>query len=888
MTRIFLCLTLGVLLVAGTLSPVQAQEKDTDPVEAFRRLRRLETPLDFWNAIQFELDLGKTDIAARYLRGLINKKPTDKDLYAILDRDGITSVMRLRNIREWTTDKNNNAQAIKDAETLVDLVTQANKKRLADDARIRELITQLNGTPEEKSYALAELYKIGATVVPHVLDFLARSKEANDRHTYKQALLKMGPATLAPLLAALDSNNVLLKLDILDVLRQRHFARSAEILPWLQFPSASPSESPLVRAKARKILAEFQELPEDKLPPAKHVLTEEAERYFEHKVNFGDPRNVTIWRWDGNKLVRGWPKAETVTASQAEQYYGLRFARQALQLDPDYAPAQLIALSLAVEKAAETAGGAPLSRVSPEVAALLARANPDLVLDMLDKALKEKRTGIVLAAVRSLGDRAEVRAKRPGRGGEPALVRALYYPDPRVQLAAAHALLRIPGPVPPRASTRIVEVLTRALSSATAYLPGPKVLVALTDQDIRDRVRQTAYDVGANPILVSNGRDAIRQLRANAQIEAILLDSTLPFPGLANTLAQMRQDVDVQRIPILLAAIPETRIAHDAAIRFHQLRTRRDVILKETQSYRQRREQINREENQAKREIEKDFANDRRPSAQDEKMAAYRQIEDRYAARRALLDKQMPAAVAVLKEVPQLEAEMAKEVERYDLEAQLREAALERYIASCRYEGVKVVHKSLLVDRQGLDQEVLGSVRAAATAYSEEEKQQAADLAMELLANLAEGKPAGFDVQPASEAIQAALRSGRLSPAGQKAGIRAVTRLDGPEAQATLAVFARDAARSIELREAALRGLIANIQRQGRLLPPAEIKALDELSREAGLDARLRDQLHNLAGVLRATPRGTGERLRNYRPTPTPALPPPPPTKPVDKDRDAL
>ena len=43
------------------------------------------------------------------------------------------------------------------------------------------------------------------------------------------------------------------------------------------------------------------------LPPAKGELTRLAERYYRHEVPFGDPKAVTVWRWDGKNVVAGWP-----------------------------------------------------------------------------------------------------------------------------------------------------------------------------------------------------------------------------------------------------------------------------------------------------------------------------------------------------------------------------------------------------------------------------------------------------------------------------------------------------------------------------------------------------------------------------------------------------
>src|SRR5262249_16308024 len=153
--------------------------------------------------------------------------------------DGLTPILRLRNVPSWSSDPKEEAQTRKDAEELIRRATEAQKKRLADPARIRELIAQLRATPEEQTYALRELHKIGAGAIPSLVEAHLRAKEAADRLAVRKALLRMGPETIPPLLAALDSDSVFLKLDILDVLRERHVRYAREIVPFLWFVSAA-------------------------------------------------------------------------------------------------------------------------------------------------------------------------------------------------------------------------------------------------------------------------------------------------------------------------------------------------------------------------------------------------------------------------------------------------------------------------------------------------------------------------------------------------------------------------------------------------------------------------------------------------------------------------
>ncbi len=206
---------------------------------------------------------------------------------------------------------------------------------------------------------------------------------------------------------------------------------------------------------------------------------------------------------------------------------------------------------------------------------------------------------------------------------------------------------------------------------------------------------------------------------------------------------------------------------------------------------------------------------------------------------------------------------MREEMKRYDIEVQLREAALERFLK--RYPGTRVVHASLLTDGRALNKVLAAEAKEVGVPVSAQDRQAAAEKAITLLASLSAGKPKGYDISPASGAILDALRTGRLSPEGQLAAIQAATQLSGARAQQELAAVVRAQGRAVKVRTAAASGLLRNIGRQGRLLTAAEISALQGVSREAKLDDQLKGLVDKLTGVLQSDDRGTGERLRDYQ-----------------------
>ena len=205
-----------------------------------------------------------------------------------------------------------------------------------------------------------------------------------------------------------------------------------------------------------------------------------------------------------------------------------------------------------------------------------------------------------------------------------------------------------------------------------AVKPGRKVLVAVGDEAWRAKVRQAVLDAGLEPVTAATGREAIQKLRAKGEIEAVLLDSTLPMPGLAPLLAQLRADVDVGRIPILLAAVPETRASHDLANRYHALRDRLGRLNDQTMRYRAALRVIDNEEAEERKEVEK---NTRAFSTKD-RTEAMNRVMKKYEDRRRLAALEDPLASSLIKDQSPLDDEMAVLAKRYDLESRVRENAL--------------------------------------------------------------------------------------------------------------------------------------------------------------------------------------------------------------------
>jgi CheY-like chemotaxis protein len=167
--------------------------------------------------------------------------------------------------------------------------------------------------------------------------------------------------------------------------------------------------------------------------------------------------------------------------------------------------------------------------------------------------------------VRTLGGLADPRSNRPSVKGEAVLIRALHYPDRRVQMAAAEGILHSAQPVGQSAAARVVEVLRRALTAEPAAANVPKVLVAYPTPEQVGRVAGTVRLAGFEPVTVTSGREVMRRLGQAADIDLLLIDSTLPDPGLSGLLGQLAADIHAGHLPIILTAPPDRQ---DALLRY--------------------------------------------------------------------------------------------------------------------------------------------------------------------------------------------------------------------------------------------------------------------------------------------------------------------------------
>mgnify|MGYP001806936863 CR=1 FL=1 len=503
---------------------------------------------------------GKLDLAAQMLRQFMDTPPTDKDFLDLEAKYGPTVFQRLLRVVQWSENRDADKAARKLVDEVIARSNEVNRKVAQNPERVKKFVANLGVSPAEKDYAIDQLIPAGAAAVPELVSALRTAREPALRSGVFEAIGKL-PASVVPgLLAAVTPSG-----DLTDDIRQGVLkavtgrADIAQLIdraesnptPLLWYYAAAGGVNPQLKESAAGLLEALTGgLSRKRL--AEDELVRLAQPFVARKATFttldGATNKVTLWVWE-NGL-----KAVAVDAAEANEYLALKYLRWAVKVNPKAEAAQLAFLAVATEGAVERAGFGAVIAADPAVFKLLAAA-PDTTLSaLLDQALSEGRTALAVGVLQAMSERGQ--KDESGTGGSPSpYVRALNDKDVRVQFAAAVALLRNPNPPGPGASARVVDVLRRALDTATdGQNAVGRVLLVDPMSGRGDRIAALFRDLGYSTEKVTTGRDLFRRVAKASDLDLIVVDRHVSDPTLTDVLSHLDADPNAGRRPVLVVA----------------------------------------------------------------------------------------------------------------------------------------------------------------------------------------------------------------------------------------------------------------------------------------------------------------------------------------------
>ena len=525
-------------------------------------------PADVFRESRDILRSGNQELAAELLKDFFALKPTDQDYLNLETKYGPTTFQGLRNVPRWFADAKRDAEfKATTLEGIVQASLTANEKLLRDPKRIAKFVLNLGASTEERDFAIAELKRSGDAVVPYLVDNIRTDSDPAFRAGAMLAVTQLGSDTIPGLLIAAESTPDDIQSSLLQAIAKRSDIISligktdTNIMPLLWYLASTPGDTATLRRdNAINLLRGLTGDNYERRQPVAE-LVKLSEPLYAHKSQFAGldtvKNRVKLWSYDVKTKTMA---TSEITLREAEERYGLKYLRWAIERNPTDEVAQERFLSIATERAVERAKFADLAKAEPEVYALLASAPSTTLVNILENALLENRTALAIGAIQALGDRSEKLAAtqqlKAGIDRPAVLVRAMSYPDPRVQLAAAVAILRMPVGTNHGANAAIVDVLRRTIAGQDAGANATKGKAIIVDSNTLrgDRIASLLRSLGYDTEITTTGRELMKRVGQSSNFDLLVVDQHVVEPQLNDLLAFISASQQIARRPVAVVA----------------------------------------------------------------------------------------------------------------------------------------------------------------------------------------------------------------------------------------------------------------------------------------------------------------------------------------------
>jgi HEAT repeat protein len=500
-----------------------------DPVIVQLRESAPATLDQLTRALRITEQLGRADEFKVYAADWLKLTPSDADLFALNRKYGPDFFFELSRRSELQPE----------GEEIANIVLGAAAKHARDPARLNDLINKLSDNATQTA-AIRGLREAGDAGIVALIHALADDTFKADRPAVRNALVALGRDAIEPLIAALAAPLPEARADAAIVLGR---LRSRGAIPYLIGLAAADADTP-DRAVAEKAL-EVLGVAAPSRQQAARFLTKRIHSLLAGEiVGKLDANDETpLWRWDD--------KARTVRLDrypneQAALVIADRLAEQLSQLSPEPSQQQL---SLLVQlEADQTFAG--LDHQLPQgkgTGSDLAHAlGIEVTEAALIDALELDRPTAIAALVQVLGASGRSELLDPENGRESPLVKALGYPDRRVQVAVLKAILSLDPDEAFKGAGRVVEMMKYLLSSSGQ----PTVLVGHPRFDESSRIGALYSELGYEAVTAATGSSLVRHATENADYELILISETIDGPNVQETVQVLRKGPRTARIPI--------------------------------------------------------------------------------------------------------------------------------------------------------------------------------------------------------------------------------------------------------------------------------------------------------------------------------------------------
>lgn len=499
-----------------------------------------KSPEELFDAVLLMVDIAKIPVAKEYLKRFLADEPPDELLLRLREKYGPAAFLRLANIQELQPE----------AKILLDRNNAAYLKFANDPARLSEFLKNLiSGTTEQKTIAQHEMETAGILVVPALIRALGDPQFADSQTPLIEMLVRIGKPALGPMHAALLSPDLKTRQSIILALG---LVRSVASIPYLlRFAGQTqPTQESEMAKKAISRIVKNDGLVRVQLQNVANRLLQQARDYFtgRHAWDVGNDGLVSTWSWE---QAEGTVRERRQTPDAASREMGLFFAKSALDVAPDRKDIQTTYLNLLFAEEAAIAGlSKPLKSGPGSTQDLATSLGADAVVRTLSEAMDLGKPESALVALRILSKIGTVQQVRIVGGKQPALQRALNYPNRRVQFAAAQTIVTLDPSTKYPGRDRVVAILGRALTQAETTEKMAMVLDSDTDRG--QTIAGFLKEMGYHPSHRRTGREGFVIASSKQELDLILIDGNIQRWGLSETLANLKNDPRTMDVPVVI------------------------------------------------------------------------------------------------------------------------------------------------------------------------------------------------------------------------------------------------------------------------------------------------------------------------------------------------
>ena len=383
-----------------------------------------------YNDLLHYLNIGRFDMAKGYAQAILDSNAAPLDLFALADGNpqGYALIVKAK---ESSTDTALAGLCGK----VVDIIEQGRFIRRSDPKVILDEIARLSGTSRGRLNAIKRLQNAGEYAIMYMLDVLGDDANKAEWPDISSALGQMSKEAIRPLTAALQTNNVGVKSEIIRALGKIGYPQS---LPYLKYVAEKDSSAEL-KALAEESIKKID--PAALKVPAAQLCYRLGEDYYYHAESLApaaDANFANIWFWDAKNARLD---SERVDKRYFSELMAMRSCEWALKADENFG--QAIGLWIAAFFKAESYDVAMPGYFGAGHANAMTyatTAGPEYLHQALARAIKDKDAQVALGVVEALSTTAGESSLFFRVGTSQPLAEALSFDSKAVKFSAAIAI----------------------------------------------------------------------------------------------------------------------------------------------------------------------------------------------------------------------------------------------------------------------------------------------------------------------------------------------------------------------------------------------------------------------------------------------------------------